>query len=70
MKLKKKEDQCLDTMILLRKGNKILMEGIIETKFRAETEEMTIQILPHLVIHPINNNQTQTLLKMPTRASL
>jgi hypothetical protein len=57
-------------MILLRKGNKILMEGIIETKFRSETEEMTIQILPHLVIHPINNNQTQTLLKMPTRASL
>jgi hypothetical protein len=27
---------------------------------------MTIQKLPHLGIHPINNHQTQTLLQMPT----
>jgi hypothetical protein len=48
-------------------GNKISTEGVTETKFRAETERMTIQRLPHLGIHPINNHQTQTLLQMPTR---
>jgi hypothetical protein len=39
MKLKKKKDQSVATLFLLRMGNKILMEGVIETKFRAETEE-------------------------------
>jgi hypothetical protein len=67
MKLKKKEDQSVDTSILLRMGNKIPMEVITETKFRAETEERTIQRLPHLGLHPINNHQTQTLLHMSTR---
>ena len=44
------------------------MEGVTETKFRAETEGRTIQKLPHhLGIHPINNHQTQTLLHMPAR---
>jgi hypothetical protein len=62
MKLKKKEDQNVDTSILPRKGNKIPMEGVTETTCRAETEGMTIQTLPHLGIHPINNHQTQTLL--------
>jgi hypothetical protein len=38
MKLKKKEDQSVNTLFLLRMGNKIPMEGFIETKFRAETE--------------------------------
>jgi hypothetical protein len=66
MKLKKKEDQSMDTSTLLRKGNKISMGGV--TKFGAETEGMTIQRLPHLEIHPINNHQTQTLLHMPTGA--
>ena len=64
MKLKKKEDQSVDTLNLLRKGNKIPIEGVIETKFRAKTEEKTIQRLPHPEIHPINNHQTQTLLLM------
>jgi hypothetical protein len=41
--------------------NKISMEVVTETKFRAEPEGMTIQRLPHLRIHPINNHQTQTL---------
>jgi hypothetical protein len=45
-------------------GNKIPMEGVTETKFRAETEERTIQRQPHPGIHPINNHQTQTLLHM------
>jgi hypothetical protein len=68
MKLKKKEDRSVDTLILLRRGNKIPMEGVTETKCEAETEGMTIQRLPHLGIHPVNNHQNQTLLWMPTRA--
>ena len=43
MKLKKKEDQSVDTLIFLRRVNKIPMEGVTETKFRAETEGRTIQ---------------------------
>jgi hypothetical protein len=62
MKLKKKEDQSVDTLILFsRRGNKIPMEGVTETKFRAESEGMTIQRLPYLGIHPINKHQTQSL---------
>jgi hypothetical protein len=68
MKLKKKEDQIVDTLILLRRGNKIPMEGVIDTKCEAETEGMTIQRLPQLGIHPINNHQNHTLWKMPTIA--
>ena len=67
MKLKKKEDQSVDTSFLLRMGNKIPMEGVTETKFGAEMEGKTIQRLPNLVIHPINNYQTQTLLHIPER---
>ena len=48
MKLKKKEYQSVDTLILLRRGNKIPMEGVTETKFGAETEGVTMQRLPHL----------------------
>jgi hypothetical protein len=51
-------------------GNKIPMEGVTETKFGAETEGSTIQRLPHPGIHPINNQQTQTLLHMPARFCL
>jgi hypothetical protein len=53
MKLKKKEDQSVDSLILLRRRNKIPMEGVTETKCGAETEGMTTQKLPHLRIHPI-----------------
>jgi hypothetical protein len=67
MKLKKKEDQNVDTFFLLRMGNKLPMEGVTETKFRAKMEGGTIQRLPHPGIHPINNHQTQTLLHMPAR---
>ena len=52
MKLKKKEDQSVDAFFFLTMGNKIPMEGVTETKFRAETEGRTIQCVPHLVIHP------------------
>jgi hypothetical protein len=67
MKLKK-EDQSVDTSYLLIMGNKIPMERVTETKFRAETEGGTIQKLPHLGIHPINNHQTQTLWQIATSA--
>jgi hypothetical protein len=48
-------------------GKKIPMERVTETKFRAETEGMTLQRLLHPVIHPIYNYQTQILLHMPER---
>jgi hypothetical protein len=67
MKLKKKEEQSVDILFLLRMGNKIPMEGVTGTKFRAEMEGMTIQRLPHPGIHPINNHQAQILLHMPER---
>jgi hypothetical protein len=46
MKLKKKEDRSVDSLILLRRGNKIIMEGVTVTKCEAETKGMTIQRLP------------------------
>jgi hypothetical protein len=55
MKLKKKEDQNVDTYFLLKMGNKIPMEGVTEAMFWVETEERTIQRLPHQGIYPIYN---------------
>jgi hypothetical protein len=66
-KIKKKEDQCMDSSFLLRIGNKIPMEGVTETKLGAKTKGWTIQRLPHLGIHPIISHQNQTLLNMPAR---
>jgi hypothetical protein len=68
MKLKKKEDQSVDTSVFLRRENKISMEGVTETKCGTETEGKAIQRLTHLGIHPIYSHQTQTLLQIPTRA--
>jgi hypothetical protein len=65
LKLKKKEDQCVNALVLLRRGNKIPMEGVTETKSGAEMKGMTIQRLPHPGIHTIISHQTQTLLYMP-----
>jgi hypothetical protein len=42
MKLKKNEDQNMDTLPLLRIGNKIPMEGVTETKFGAVKKGWTI----------------------------
>jgi hypothetical protein len=67
MKLKNKEDQSVDTLFLLKMGNKIPMEGSTETKFGVEMEGRTIQKLPHPGIHPLYNHQTQTLLHIPAR---
>jgi hypothetical protein len=54
MKFKKKEDQSVNTSFLLRMGNKIPMEGVTETKFKAEIEGRTIQRLPNPGIQPLN----------------
>ena len=43
MKLKKKEDQSEDASVLLRRRNKILTGGKIDTKCGAETEGKAIQ---------------------------
>jgi hypothetical protein len=42
MKLKKNEDQSVDTLHLLRIGSKTPMEGVTETKFGAEMKGWTI----------------------------
>ena len=67
MKLKKNEDQSVDTLPLLRIGNKTLMEAVTETKFGAETKGWTIERLPLLGIHPIISHQMQTLLHTPAK---
>jgi hypothetical protein len=42
IKFKKNEDQSVDTLPLLRIGNKTPMEGVTETKFGAEMKIWTI----------------------------
>ena len=64
-KLKKKEDQTMDTLVLLRRGNKIFMVGDTETKCGAETEGK-VHRLRYLGINPIYSYKTQILLWMPT----
>jgi hypothetical protein len=68
MKHKKKEDQSMDILVLLRRGNKIPMEGDTETNCGAENEGKNIQRMPHLAIYPISSHQTQTVLWIPTSA--
>jgi hypothetical protein len=58
MKPKKKEDQSVDASVLLRRENKILTGGNMETECGAESEEKAIQRLLHVVIHPIYSHQT------------
>jgi hypothetical protein len=66
MELKKKEDQSVDTLVLLRRENKTLTGG--NTNCGAETEGKAIQRLVYLRIHPIYSHHTQTLLWMPRSA--
>jgi hypothetical protein len=66
-KIKKWEDQPVDTSFLLIIGNKIPMEGITETNFGAMSKGWIIQRLPHPEIHPMISHQTQTPLHMPAR---
>ena len=64
MKPKEKEDESVEASVL-RRGNKILTGGNIETKCGAETEGKAIERLPHLGIYSIYSHQTKTLLWMP-----
>jgi hypothetical protein len=57
MKLKEKEDQSVDSSVLLRRENKILSGGNTETQCAAETERKAIQRLPHLGTHPIYRHE-------------
>jgi hypothetical protein len=69
MKLKM-EDQSVDASVLLRRRNKILTGGNMETKCGVETEGKAIQRLPHLWIHPIYSCQTWMLLLLLIDRSL
>jgi hypothetical protein len=42
MKIKKNKDHSVDTLPLLRIGNKTPMEGVTETQFGAEMKAWTI----------------------------
>jgi hypothetical protein len=42
MKLKKNDDESVDTLLLLRIRNKTPMEGVTETKTGAETKQWAI----------------------------
>ena len=53
MKLKKNEDQSVDTLPLLRIGNKTPMEGVTETKFGAQKKAWTIQRFPYQGNNPL-----------------
>jgi hypothetical protein len=53
MKLKKNEDQSVDTLPLLRIGIQTPMAGVTETKFGVETKGWTIYRLPCPGFHPI-----------------
>jgi hypothetical protein len=68
MKLKKKEDHTVDTLVLLKWGVKVPMGRDTKTKGGAGTEGKAIQRLSHLGIYTIYSYQTQTLLWMPTSA--
>jgi hypothetical protein len=62
MKHKKKDEQSVGDLVLLRKKNKIHTGANMETKCVAETEGKAIQRLPHQWIHLMCNHQTQALL--------
>jgi hypothetical protein len=62
MKTKKKEDQSMDALVLLRRENKYSQEEICRQKYRAETEGKVVQRQSHLKIHPIYSHQTWTQL--------
>ena len=66
-KIKKKEDQNVYTLFLLRMGNEIPMKEVTETKFGAKMKGWTIQRLSHPGIYPIISHQMQTLWHTPAR---
>jgi hypothetical protein len=55
MKLKKNKEQSVDTLPLLRIGNKTPMEGVSETKFGAETKGWMIYLETFISRDPSHN---------------
>jgi len=39
LKLKKKDDQSVDALVIFKRGNKNIHKGIMETKFGVEMKE-------------------------------
>jgi hypothetical protein len=68
MKPKIKKEQNVGDSVLLRRVNKLLQVGNMDTKCEAETEGKAIQRLPYLGIHPIYSHQIRMLLWMPGSA--
>ena len=59
MKFKKNEDQSVNaSSVLLRMGNKIIIEGIVGASVKQRLKERLSSDLPHLGIHPIYRHQT------------
>jgi hypothetical protein len=58
LKKKKKKDQSVCALVLLRRGNKILMGANTKIKCGFETVGKAVQRLYHLEIHPIYSHQT------------
>ena len=52
MKLKKQEDQSVGASVLLRRRNKILNGGNMETKWKQRLKKKATQKLPKLRIYP------------------
>jgi hypothetical protein len=52
----------VNTLVLLRMGNKIPMGVDTETNCGVETEAKAMQRLPHLGIHPVYSYQPQTIV--------
>jgi hypothetical protein len=60
MKLKKKEDQSMDTLVLLRRGTKYSWEEIQRHSVEQRLKERSSRV-PYPGLHLIYNYQTQTL---------
>jgi len=66
MKFKKKEEQNVDCLILLRMENKTLMGGNTGEKTGTESEGKAMQRPPYLGNFRTYSHQTQSLLLMPS----
>ena len=56
---KKKENQSMVSLVLLRRGNKVPTEGHTEPRCGAESEGKTIPRLPQIVDYPIYSYKTR-----------
>jgi hypothetical protein len=70
MKLKKKENQTVDTSVLLRRGNKILIKVNMETKCGTEIKGTAIQRLPQPGDPSHIQSPNPDLFQMPRSACL